>query len=174
MNVFLNFYNEIVTEFEKSDSLQIVTAVENQFRLPKSSGVYVIWRHNSSKIDNLIYVGLAGKIKRTKSGEVIMNSGSLNLRKSRWTPYRFCESKKDLDRRFTFRYGPKLSNVNKQAKIKYDADAYSHTVPYEDMIIHCFSIAFDHPVYTPALLESLLLTKYLKCRNDLPPGNNSI
>jgi len=91
--------------------------------------VYVIWVNDDFSLDNLIYVGMTGKYKRVNEDEVVFNSSSFEKRNSRWTPYRFCESVKDGEHRFSFRFGPLESNVDKQSKIKYQDNTYNKTIP---------------------------------------------
>ena len=89
-------------------------------------------------------------------------------------PYRFCESAKDGESRFEFRYGPKKRKVSEQGKIKYRLDAYDKRISYSLLKIHCFHVSKDHREYTPELLEKEILTKYFKCFDNLPPANNEI
>ena len=135
----------------------------------------MIWKNDDSSLDNLIYVGMTGKYKRVNEDEVAFNSGSFDKRKGRWTPYRFCESVKDGEHQFSFRFGPLESNVDKQSKIKYQDNAYSKTIPYSELKIHCFHVSDNHrDDYTPELLEKEILTKYLKSLGNLPPANNEL
>ena len=143
--------------------------------MAKKSGVYVIWVNDDFLLDNLIYVGMTGKYKRVNEDEVVFNSGSFEKRNSRWTPYRFCESVKDGDNRFEFRYGPEESTVKKQSKRKYEVKAYKVSVSYSELKIHCFHVSDNHrEYYTPELLEKEILTKYLKSSGNLPPANNEL
>jgi hypothetical protein len=117
---------------------------------------------------------MTGKYKRVKE-KAIFNSVTFDKRDYRYTPYRFCESIKDGDKRFEFRYGPKGKNGGEQSKIKYQYDAYEEKICYSDLKINCFHISDNHrEYYTPELLEKEILTKYLKSSGNLPPANNEL
>jgi hypothetical protein len=73
-----------------------------------------------------------------------------------------------------FRFGPIESKTSLQAQIRYDFEAYQTSIAYNKLEIHCFSVDENNNIYTPVLLESLLLTKYLKTTGQLPPANNSL
>ena len=171
---FINEYESIKKAFEVDHLFTLIIGENKKVEWPNSSGVYVIWRNNTDSIDNLIYVGMTGKFKRTNPGAISFNKALFKNRVSRWTPYRFCDSELDNALRYSFRYGPKTSNSDKQSKIKYDLDAYHTTVPYTELEIHCFHINSNHEEYTPILLESFFLTKYLKSNGSLPPANNEL
>ena len=118
---------------------------------------------------------MTGKYKRVNEDEVVFNSGTFEKRNLRWTPYRFCESVKDGEHQFSFRFGPLESNLDKQSKIKYEENAYRKTIPYSELKIHCFHVSDNHrEYYTPELLEKEILTKYLKSSGNLPPANNEL
>mgnify|MGYP000871816521 CR=1 FL=1 len=134
----------------------------------------MIWENDSSSLDNLIYVGITGKFKRGKE-KAIFNSVTFDKRDNRYTPYRFCESVKDGNKRFEFRYGPKAKNGVEQSKIKYQHNAYEVGICYSKLKIHCFHISDNYSEdYTPELLEKEILTKYLKSKGNLPPANNEL
>jgi hypothetical protein len=172
---FIETYNCLKEEFKVADLFDKVQKTEsNKLIWPNSNGVYVIWKNSSDAVRNLIYIGSTGKFKRNKEGKVELNGGTFNQRVYRWTPYRFCKSNKDGKYKDTLRYGPKFPNVNIQGKHKYDEDAYSHAVPYNELVIHRFNIPSDHPKYTGSYIESTLLTSYLKDTGTLPPANNSL
>jgi hypothetical protein len=171
---FIKTYNHYKQEFEDANYFQKIECLEDKrLKWPDTYGVYTIWKDNSDSSNNLLYIGMTGKFKRNDQGIIELNGGSFTGRMSRWTPYRFCQSKKDRNFRYTLRYGPKYKNVNIQGKHKYDEDAYSHAVPYNELVIHCFNIPSDHPKYTGSYIESTLLTSYLKDTGTLPPANNS-
>lgn len=174
---FLSKYDLLKKNFLDVKLFTRIIGCNNKIVWPESSGVYVIWRKNSDNMDNLIYIGMTGKYSRNKEdNNVGFNDALFKSRQGRSTPYRFCQSKKDKGNKyeFNFRYGPKISNVDKQSKIKYDLDAYKASIPYTELLIHCFHINDDHEEYTPILLESILLTKYIKSKGSLPPANNSL
>ena len=173
MKTFLEHYQLLISEFSYENFVEIDCKGE-KIKWPKSSGVYLIWKNSVNTIDNLLYIGMTGKFKRVNSEKIIFNSGSLNKRINRWTPYRFCESIKDGKNRFTFRFGPLIKNVNQQYKIRYDNKSYHSTIKYSDLTIHCFLISEHNEKYTPELLEKQLLTLYLKEFGDLPPANNEL
>ena len=172
---FIKDYKSLVEEFKSKFYFTEIDCKKEKIKWPKKSGVYVIWKNDDSSLDNLIYVGMTGKYKRVNKDEVVFNSGSFEKRNSRWTPYRFCESVKDGDNRFEFRYGPEESTVKKQSKRKYEVKAYKVSVSYSELKIHCFHVSDNHrEYYTPELLEKEILTKYLKSSGNLPPANNEL
>ena len=172
---FINYYNSVVEEFKSKLTFTEIDCKKEKIKWPKKSGVYVIWENDNSSFDNLIYVGMTGKYKRVNQGQVFFNSGTFDKRDYRYTPYRFCESVKDGKHQFSFRFGPLESNVDKQSKIKYQDNAYSKTIPYSELKIHCFHVSENHrEYYTPELLEKEILTKYLKSSGNLPPANNEL
>ena len=117
-------------------------------------------------------MGLTGKYERGECGKAQLNDGRFKKRSGRWTPYRFCESEKDHeDFRFSFRYGPKYGS--EQARHKHDSDAYRNTIPYNQLLIVTLDLT-GNTEYSPALLESLILTRYLAETGDLPPANNEL
>lgn len=171
---FIQDYKSLVRIFTSENNFIEIDCGEKKIEWPKKSGVYVIWRNTDNSFDNLIYVGMTGKFSRLNDQEVIFNSGDFTKRKARYTPYKFCESPKDADYLFSFRYGPLEKNSSKQQKIQYQDNAYRNTIPYREILIHCFLISEDHKEYTPELLEKLILTKYLKSSDNLPPANNEL
>jgi len=172
---FIKDYKSLVEQFKSKFYFTEIDCKKEEIKWPQKSGVYVIWKNDDSSLDNLIYVGMTGKYKRVNKEEVVFNSGSFEKRNSRWTPYRFCESVKDGDNRFEFRYGPEESTVKKQSKRKYEVKAYKVSVSYSELKIHCFHVSDNHrEYYTPELLEKVILTKYLKSSGNLPPANNQL
>ena len=172
---FIKDYKSLVEQFKSKFYFTEIDCKKEEIKWPQKSGVYVIWKNDDSSLDNLIYVGMTGKYKRVNEDEVSFNSGSFEKRNSRWTPYRFCESVKDGDNRFEFRYGPEESTVKKQSKRKYEVKAYKVSVSYSELKIHCFHVSDNHrEYYTPELLEKEILTKYLKSSGNLPPANNEL
>ena len=129
---FIKYYKSLVEQFKSKVIFSEIDCKKEKIEWPKKSGVYVIWKNDDSSLDNLIYVGMTGKYKRVNEDEVVFNSGSFEKRNLRWTPYRFCESVKDGEHQFSFRFGPLNSNVDKQSKIKYQDNAYSKTIPYSE------------------------------------------
>ena len=171
---FIKDYNSLVEQFKSKVVFSEIDCKKEKIEWPKKSGVYVIWENDDSSLDNLIYVGMTGKFKRGKE-KVIFNSGTFDKRDYRYTPYRFCESVKDGDKRFQFRYGPKGKNGGEQSKIKYQYDAYEEKICYSKLKIHCFHVSDNHrEYYTPELLEKEILTKFLKSSGNLPPANNEL
>ena len=171
---FIKYYKSLVEEFKSKFYFTEIDCKKEKIKWSQKSGVYVIWKNDDSSLDNLIYVGMTGKYKRVNEDEVSFNSGSFEKRNSRWTPYRFCESVKDGENQFSFRFGP-LESYIKQSKIKYQDNAYSKTIPYSELKIHCFHVSDNHrEYYTPELLEKEILTKYLKSSGNLPPANNEL
>ena len=172
---FIKDYKLLVEKFKSKFNFSEIDCKKEKIKWPKKSGVYVIWKNDYSSLDNLIYVGMTGKYKRVNEDEVVFNSGSFEKRKGRWTPYKFCESVKDGNNRFNFRYSPKESTAKKQSKIKYQDNAYNKSISYSMLKIHCFHVKNNHrEYYTPELLEKEILTKFLKTSGNLPPANNEL
>lgn len=171
---FDEYYEELIRKFQKLNLLDIIKPSECNIHWPDKSGVYAIW--DVSKIKpSIIYVGLTGKYIRSKVDDMILfKPGSFRKRAQRWTPYRFCESKKDNVYKYQFRYGPKHSNGTTQGKHKYDLDAYKVSLHYKFIEIHCFEVNERNLEYTPVLLESEILSKYLIDNSNLPPANNAL
>jgi len=172
---FIKDYNSLVEGFKSKFNFTEIYCGKEKIKWPTKSGVYVIWKNNDNSLNNLIYVGMTGKFKRVSEKKVIYNSATFDKRKERCTPYRFCESDKDGENRFWFRYSPIKNSVAEQSKIKYEVNAYNKKISYSELKIHCFHIS-DNPrdYYTPELLEKEILTKFLKCTGNLPPANNSL
>ena len=171
---FIEFYNLRKKEFEDSQLFTMILGEQRKIQWPTSSGVYAIWRKTQSNNKTLIYIGMTGKYSRNSTGKIDFNRQSFKERTQRWTPYRFCEGKKDIEMKYFFRYNPKYSKTSIQAKNKYNFDAYRDSIAYQELEIHCFHINSDHDLYSPILMESELLTSYLKSYNDLPPANRSL
>ena len=173
MNSFITFFENLREEFDQVGAYKELKYPKSKIDWGEGYGVYTLWKQEI-KTENLLYVGLTGKYARDPRGEIKLNNGSFKQRAGRWTPYRFCDSRKDpADYKYTFRYGPKHSNVSRQGKAKYDMDAYATTIPYNEMIIATFDLT-NKSDYTPALLEALILTRFLSERGDLPPANNEL
>lgn len=170
-NNFLETYKIIVNEFIGRSEFTKIIVENSKIIWPDYSGVYVIWRKIKGEPIELIYVGMTGKFY-DDNGITKFNNGTINKRALRWTPYRFCESEKDGDYKYHFKFGPKLKKTDAQAKIKYDADAYRFCIPYSELEIHCFKVDQDNENYTPTLLEAQILCYYLKSYNKLPTANN--
>jgi hypothetical protein len=171
MESFNDFFCALQDEFRSNGTYDEIRNPKSEIPWSEGYGVYTIWR-NEINVDGLTYVGLTGKRKRDKSGKLAKNSGSFKSRSTRWTPYRFCESKEDHeDFRFSFRYGPKYGS--EQARHKHDSDAYRNTIPYNQLLIVTLELT-GNTKYSPALLESLILTRYLAETGDLPPANNEL
>ena len=171
---FIKYYKSLVEQFKSKVIFSEIDCKKEKIEWPKKSGVYVIWKNDDSSLDNLIYVGMTGKFKRGKE-KAIFNSRTFDERDYRYTPYRFCESIKDGDNRFEFRYGPKGKNGGEQSKIKYQHNAYEVGICYSKLKIHCFHVSGNQKEnYTPQLLEKEILTKYLKSIGNLPPANNEL
>ena len=167
---FIKYYKSLVEQFKSKFNFTEIDCKKEKIKWPKKSGVYVIWKN-----DDLIYVGMTGKFKRVSKDKVIFNSRTFDERDYRYTPYRFCESVKDGDKRFQFSYDPKFKNSKEQSKIKYQQDAYEESICYSKLKIHCFHVSENHREdYTPELLEKEILTKFLKSSGDLPPANNEL
>ena len=171
---FIEQYTQLIQNFQPHGSLSILKGGPSGFAWPNGYGVYVIWETAEGKEDRLLYVGKCGTYKRQPNGLVELNGSTFKARTLRWTPYRFCESGQDGEFKLHFRFGPKLSNVNEQAKIKQDADAYREAIPYSSLRVDCFVINPADPQTSPALLESQILTAYLQEFNTLPIANNEL
>jgi len=172
-NTFMNFYSKLIKEFEIDNNFEEIRCKTEKIKWPNASGVYLVWKSAFGSIDDLLYIGMTGKFKRNKKNEIVFNSGTFDKRKSRWTPYRFCEDERDGENYFSFKYGPKYK-LKEQGRRKYEPDAYRETIEYSKLTIHCFLISANHNDYTPELLEKEMLTKYLKYTGTLPLANNEL
>ena len=171
--MFNEFFRKLQKEFRETDGYNEIRNAQSKIPWGEGYGVYTLWE-NKIDVENLIYVGLTGKYKRTGQGKAQLNDGNFKKRSFRYTPYRFCESKKDReDLRFSFRYGPKYTTSREQEKHKYDVDAYHKKIPYNELVIVTLDLT-GNTKYSPALLESLILTRYLEETGDLPRANNEL
>ena len=170
---FNEFFQKLLSEFRAEKALHEIQSPAGRIKWPPSFGVYTLFDEEVN-YEKLLYVGITGKYKRQTDGSIKINSATFKHRAYRWTPYRFCDSlKDDEDLRFSFRYGPKYSDVNQQAKIKYQRDAYEFTIPYENLTILTFDL-LDNRKYSPAFLETLILNKYWTVNGQLPPANKQL
>lgn len=168
MTDFINYYEALKNDFNRIDKLKSLMGGDKPFDWPAGAGVYVIWKE-----EELLYVGMTGKFKRTIEG-IEFNNASFKMRSTRYTPYYFADSSKNGQLQFHFRFGPHFSGTTEQGKIKYEAHAYAHSLKYESLKIDCFIVDSNHPKYSPTLLEAEILTKYLKTSGDLPQANNAL
>lgn len=171
---FNKFYNALKSKFEETSNFCCLIGKNESFIWPDSSGVYVVWEILNENEKQLIYIGMTGKFQKNSEGKLVFNNASFKSRAKRWTPYRFCETERDNEMKFHFRFAPKESKTSIQGQIKHEKDAYKFAIPFTKIEIHCFHINLEHPEYTPVLFESLLLTKFLKSNGVLPPANNSL
>lgn len=171
---FNEFYNALKSKFEDTSNFSCLIGKNECFNWPHSSGVYVVWEILNENEKQLIYIGMTGKFQKNSEGKLVFNNASFKSRAKRWTPYRFCETERDNEMKFHFRFAPKESKTSLQGQIKHEKDAYKFAIPYTKIEIHCFKINENHSEYSPILLESLLLTKYLKANGELPTANNSL
>lgn len=161
---------EISTWHESA--IKITYGKKAKIEWPCDYGVYTLWKGSISS-KNLLYVGLTGKYIRDDLGKVSLGGGNFSKRKNRYTPYRFCESQHDHSCfKYSFRYGPRYKGQEQDAK-KYEVDAYQNSVSYNDLIILTINTS-KLKDYSPSLLESLILTRYLFSIGDLPPANNQL
>lgn len=146
-----------------------------KIKWPQGFGVYLIWSRVGNSSRQLIYIGMTGKFVR-KSNSISVNNGAFSKRKARWTPYFFDETLKNNDV-YCFRFGPKYPNSTKQLLSKFELDAYSQSIPYDNLELE-FIVFSPNPTenygFTPSSLESTLLTNYFLQNNDLPPANNEL
>lgn len=168
-NMINENYNSIKALFGSRFRSQIC---ENNIKIewPKGFGVYIVWETSSSN-DQLIYIGMTGKFKKKKDGLCTINSGKFSNRKNRWTPYLFQETHAN---EFSFKYGPKYNNNSVQLKNRFEEDAYTATISYDDLRVEIFLFSEnveDNFGYTPSLLEAKLLSDYLIKNKTLPPAN---
>ncbi len=172
--MFKDKYNKIANQF-KENFKSIECAKSCKIIWPKGFGVYAIWQKDILDEPNLklIYIGLTGSYYRIDQNNIELNHGSFKHRARRWTPYFFDEKNKP----FSFKFGPKYSNVNLQGKHKLENDAYKFSLPYDKIQIDFFQFDEDlekNHEYTPASLEAILLSSYLFENKTLPPANNKL
>jgi len=139
---------------------------------PGACGVYAIWRKESSKKKDLIYIGSQGSFERNEDHVVVFVPAPFQALVNRYTPFRFCQNViRDHAFRYHFRYRP-APNFVPQAR--YNDDAYMVSIPYAELVIDFFIIDANHENYTPELLKTEMLTHYLKTYQTLPPANNKL
>lgn len=167
---FDSFFKDLLADFGERN-LSYIQCCKESINWPKKAyGVYTIWQEEIC-YDNLIYVGLTGKYSRDKNGLVNLNGGTFASRKTRWTPYKFCEKIEDGEFQYYFRYGPTYGSHQRDNQHKIDA--YSSSISYEDLRLLLFNLA-DMSAYSSSLLESLILTRYYQEDGKLPPANNEL
>ncbi|KAB2810011.1 hypothetical protein [Phaeocystidibacter luteus] len=171
---FIKYYQSTLSDFKDNSSFKKAEVKSQSIKWPDGSGVYAVWQDSTTEANNLLYVGKTGKFKQPFGEPLGFNAGSFAKRTQRWTPYRFANSEMDGTNQFTFRFGTKYSNSSVQRKERFAIDAYSKTIPYKNLIIHCFIIGSEHPRHTPASLETEILTRYVKCQEKLPVGNKEL
>ena len=172
MREFDNFIGTLKQEFKSKNSFHFLTPGKNKIIWPDGYGIYTIWK-NTMTYKNLIYVGLTGTFKRKKDGKISLNKSTFKKRSFRYYPYRFCESDKDKKHLYSFRYRPKYKDLYNQSINKHQEDAYNEAIIYEDLGIAIFDLS-KSSTYTPASLESIILTNYFREEGDLPPANNKL
>lgn len=136
---------------------------------PKGSGVYVVRLRSNAAPSGILYIGKTGKFKATAPGKVELNSGSLEQRLQRSTPYCF-QRKGPYENHFE--YGPNFG-VNQITKESHKA-RYQQHLPLGEIEVVTFSTAGIETEISPAFLESLLLTAYLANEDSLPPANQEL
>jgi hypothetical protein len=136
---------------------------------PKGSGVYVVRCRGNDTPSTILYIGKTGKLKAAAAGEVSLNSGSLEKRLQRCTPYCF-QSKGPYENHFE--YGPNFG-VNQIPKEPYE-DRYKKHLPLAEIEVVTFSTAGIETEVSPAFLETLLLTAYVANEGCLPPANQEL
>lgn len=168
---FIEYYNRMVEKFRGRKQFTEISADKKRIVWPNGTGVYCIWGKMDNLERKLIYVGLAGTFKSYDSDKAEI-TGNFTERRSRYTPYKFCD--RDNPRyKFHFRYGCNYSGEDR-SKMQNSDDAYQVSIPYDNLIIHCFHIGSEHKTLTPRLLEVKLLTKFLKENQGLPPANQEL
>ena len=170
---FDDYFKQLDNSFDEAGDRSEINSPKGKIVWPDGFGVYTVWRSEVS-VKGLIYVGLTGRYSRDENGDMAQPRNSFQNKATRWTPYRFCESPQDTsDHKFSFRFGPKYSKTADQNRHKYERDAYSQTIPYKELIVLTFDLT-NNKEYSPALLESEILTRYLFETGTLPPANNSL
>ncbi len=134
---------------------------------PQGPGVYCIWRTPSNGPRQLLYIGKAGKFKRTGDATVQLNDGCLTSRLQRWTPYCFQTQGPYAEQ---FEYGPNGS-VNEIPQMDHEA-RYREHIQSSEIQVECFVLSAWEQQLSPALLETLLIQDHLKTHGDLPVANN--
>ena len=136
---------------------------------PDGCGVYLIWRVPAEAARQLLYIGKAGKYRRTNRVAATMNGGNLAARLERWTPYCFQQEGPYAGH---LEYGPNFG-VNQLRQMPYEA-RYQHHVPAAEIEVECFCLAGWEQNFSPALLEAKLLQEYLIEHGDMPAANNEL
>jgi hypothetical protein len=164
-------YEAIKGYFQSVDRYRVLTDSQawSRQQWPQGPGVYCIWRTPSNGPRQLLYIGKAGKFKRTGDAPVQLNDGCLASRLQRWTPYCFQSQGRYAAH---FEYGPNGS-VNEIPKMDYEA-RYREHIPASEIQVECFVLSGWEQQLSPALLETLLMQDYLQSHGDLPVANNEL
>jgi hypothetical protein len=168
---FEPYYMNLVNKFNDLGGYHELHPVHGPIDWPHNRrGVYAVWKKLGSEKKELIYVGKVGSYKNDNQ-MIVYGGGYFHSRANRWTPYRFCEdNQNDNQYLYNFRYRPTYP-PKQQGASRFNNDAYLFSIPYTEILIQCFIIDANHETYSPILLESEILTNYLKYFNTLPPAN---
>jgi hypothetical protein len=164
---FQKFYDSLANVFKQRNRIISCSGVDRKW--PKASGVYCIWR-NKTRDDagrELLYVGIAGKIKRHDNLVGIANAQKqFPQREARWTPYLFDRSSSPG----YYWWGPKHS-MPRHPKRNFNTH-YKKKVLLNEIEIDCFICTGN--CLSPRAIESLILQAFYEYCADLPPANNEL
>lgn len=149
---------------EEYSSFQIVLSAYAQLsrRSHNFPGVYLIFDENMDDLDNLLYIGSSGSIK--KHLQTWKLDGNLyNRIYGAWTPYHL--------RNETFYFNPQtsLKKAPLESELNY---AYHSQIPLNQLRFKLFNLS-DSDI-APLFLESSLLQAYFKAKKSLPPVNQKL
>lgn len=163
---FREFYTELRKNFDSVGRLHEISGSScSQLDWPDGIGVYVIRKLN---FEDIIYVGMTGKVKRTQEGQVLLEDkkNGFKSRRSRWYPYCFTEEGIFKDH---FEFGPNFG-VN-ELKNEPKAQRYKYHIPFDEIAVDCFILGNESKC-TPTFLEGFILQNYFFQKETLPMANN--
>ena len=170
---FDNVYKSCCNIFNDNNALFSISGdkyEELEKQWPRGVGVYAVWRVSSENNDELLYIGMTGKIKKNfeSNTKLLEPENGFSKRALRYHPYSFTKNGPNKNH---FEYGPKFP-IQKIKKV-HPEKRYSSKIPLCNIRVDCFKIS-DHLKLAPSFLEALLLQEYFNKYNFLPKGNNQL
>lgn len=142
------------------------TNLTSSTNFPKFPGVYVIHYQdpiNKDSVDEVVYIGCAGKIGRNSN----LNGRTIGGRfKNGTVPYHFNYQQQ------IWEFHPKASNPNALRKLP-PAQRYRSSLPLAQIWVEVF-IFSPAGKFAPSVLESLLLQMFVEHYTKLPLANNAL
>ena len=165
-------YQSIVDFFTRANRfLRIAAETQIQVSLlwPDGVGVYVVrLKDPDSRWGSVLYVGMTGKIKKNRLGQLVAGGSGFQGRKERYTPYCYTSVGRYADH---FEFGP---NASGDAVLELNLEErYQDRHPLNDIVTDCFILTGVETHIAPSFLEALLLQTFISQQRSLPPGNNA-